>query len=433
MDDKLSRRNTIIILLIGLAGNLAWAIENQFYNVFMYEEIAPKPIYISIMVGASAITAAITAIIMGAISDIKAKRRIYMLYGFALWAITTAIYPVAAWIQIPLIAVTVAIIFDCIMTYFGSTAFDAAFNAYITDITTVKNRGKGMGVLQLTMLFSTLIVYGMAGIIVESIGFYNFFYIMGAVVGALGVLGAYLSEDPADLKPSGLSLQNQIKNTYKMDVIRKNKDIFLILIGMLIWATAFNVFFPFILIFLEYYWGLDFMTAAIVVFIGFIINLILAYPIGSVIDKIGRKRITILCVICNAISLIFFIISANLILLIIGGVLTQFFMTGWNIAANAWMRDLFPKKARGQFSGYYVLFAATLPMIIGSAIGGILSETFGNPIVIDGIPGFVPNWVIFVVAAFIMLPAVIPLFYAKEKPPKLGQEQIDEEIIDAKY
>lgn len=430
MDEKLSRRNILIILFIGLAGNLAWAIENQFYNVFMYKMIAPRPIYISIMVGASAITAAITAIIMGAISDIKGKRRVFMLYGFVLWAITTALYPIAAFIAIPLLAVTVAIIFDCIMTYFGSTAFDAAFNAYITDITTIENRGKGMGILQLTMLFSTLIVYGMAGIIVESIDFYNFFYLMGAIVGVLGVYGAYLSKDPENLKPSGLTIKQHIKQTYNLDIVKQNRDVFLILLGMLIWATAFNVFFPFILIFLEYSLGLDFITAALVVFIGFIINLILAYPIGILIDKIGRKTITIVCVIFNALSLFLFIISANLLILIIAAVITQLMMTGWNIAANAWMRDLFPEKMRGQFSGYYVLFAATLPMIIGSWIGGVVSETFGTPAIIDGLPGYIPTGVIFVVAAIIMLPAIIPLILAKEKPPKLAQEQIKEEITD---
>ncbi|MBD3214331.1 MAG: MFS transporter [Candidatus Lokiarchaeota archaeon] len=430
MEEKLSRQNTIIILLVGLAGNLAWAIENQFYNVFMYKEIAGRPIFISIMVGASAITAAITAIIMGAVSDIKGKRRIFMFYGFILWAITTAIYPMAGFITLPLLAVAVAIIFDCIMTYFGSTAFDAAFNAYITDITTLKNRGKGMGVLQLTMLFSTLIVYGMAGIIVESIGFYNFFYIMGAVVGILGVYGAYLSKDPKNLQPSGLTMKQHIKKTYNIDIVRNNKDVFLILSGMLIWATAFNVFFPFILIYLEYYLGLDFMTAALVVFIGFIINLVLAYPIGILIDKIGRKKITISCVIANGLSLFLFIISANLWVLIVAGVFTQLFMTGWNISANAWMRDLFPKKMRGQFSGYYVLFAATIPMVIGSWIGGAISEAYGTFKIIDGIPSYVPNYLIFIVAAFIMIPAIIPLIFAKEKPPKLAQEQIKEEISE---
>jgi len=428
MDEKLSRRNSVIILLIGLAGNLAWAVENQFYNVFMYNEIAAEPIFISIMVGASAATAAITAVLMGAISDIKGKRRIYMFYGFILWAVTTAIYPLAAFIQSILIAVTVAIIFDCIMTYFGSTAFDAAFNAYITDITTLENRGKAMSVLQLTMLFSTLIVYGLAGIIVDMVGFYNFFYVIGAVVGILGVYGAYLSKDPENLEPSGLTLKKHIKRTFQREVVRKNKDVFLILTGMLIWATAFNVFFPFILIFLEHYWGLDFMMAAIVVFIGFIINLILAYPIGIVIDKVGRRKITILCVVFNAISLFLFIISPNILILIIAGVFTQFFMTGWNISANAWMRDLFPEKMRGQFSGYYVIFAATIPMIIGSLIGGGISTIFGSPLP-DG-TGHVPPPLIFIVAAVIMLPAIIPLIFAKEKPSKLSQEQIKEEFTD---
>ncbi|MHA1804628.1 MAG: MFS transporter, partial [Promethearchaeota archaeon] len=52
---KLEKRTAIIILLISLGGNIAWAIENQFFNVFLYNEIAPVPIYVSLMVSISAV------------------------------------------------------------------------------------------------------------------------------------------------------------------------------------------------------------------------------------------------------------------------------------------------------------------------------------------------------------------------------------------
>jgi len=423
-EEYVPRKTKWIIFLIGLAGNLAWAVENQFYNVYMYNKISPTPIYISIMVAASAIVAGITAIIMGAISDIKGKRRPFMLFGFILWGITTAIYPLAGVFRPILLAIAIAILFDCVMTYFGSTAFDAVFNGYFTDITNEQNRGKALGVLQTTMLLSTLVIYGISGFIIEgfeaTIGFgYEIFFVIMGGFAIFGVIGAYISKEPVGLEPSGLSLKQHVKKLFRKDMIKDNKDCFLILTGMLIWATAFYIFFPFVLVYLQHYLGFDLSTSSIIVFFGFIICIILTYPLGIYIDNIGRKKITIACVVGDGLSLFLFIISANFFLLIIAAVLMQFFMTGWNMAANAWMRDLFPASQTGEFSGYYTLFAATIPMVIGTPIGGILSSISGQTILIEGIPGYVPTPLIFIVAAFIMIPAIIPLFFAKETKGKL--------------
>ena len=417
---KVSRRTTLIIFFVGLAGNIAWAVENQYYNVFMYNKIVPDLTPIAIMVAASAVTAGITAILMGAVSDIMGKRVPFMKYGFLLWALTTAIYPFAGFFQPILIAITVAIIFDCVMTFFGSTAFDAVFNGYITDITTEDNRGKAMSILQITMLTSTLVIYGISGFIIEgfesTIGFgYEIFFFITGGFALLGVIGAFLSKEPEGLEPSGMSLKKKKKKLFRKELITENKGCFLILIGMLIWATAFYTFFPYILVYLQHNLGFDLITASLIVFVGFIINLVMAYPLGIYIDKIGRRTITIICVIGDGLSLLLFVFAGkNLILLLIGAVLMQFFMTGWNIGANTWMRDLFPKNHTAEFSGYYTVFAATIPMVIGSPLGAFLSSFSGERVLIDGIPGYLPTPWIFIVAAIIMLPAIIPLFFVKE-------------------
>jgi MFS family permease len=419
LKNKVSKRTTLIILLVGLAGNIAWAVENQYYNVYMYNKIIPNPIPIAIMVAASAITAGITAIIMGAVSDIRGERRPFMKYGFLLWGLTTAIYPFAGFFQPILVAVTVAIIFDCVMTFFGSTSFDAVFNGYITDITTENNRGKAMGILQITMLISTLVIYGISGFIIEGfnatigLGYEIFFFITGGFA-ILGVIGGFISKEPEGLEPSGMSLKEHIKKIFRKELITENRDCFLILIAMLIWATAFYIFFPYILVYLQHYLNFDLITASLIVFVGFIINLIFAYPLGVYIDKIGRRTITIICVVGDGLSLFLFVISEQFIILLIAAVLMQFFMTGWNVGANAWMRDLFPEGKTAEFSGYYTVFAETLPMVIGSPIGAILSSFSGQTITIDGIPGYVPTPLIFIVAAFIMIPAIIPLIFVKE-------------------
>ncbi len=60
----------------------------------------------------------------------------------------TALFPSAAFFKPVGLAIGMAILFDCVMTFFGSTANDAALNAYITDVTTNENRGRVMGVVR---------------------------------------------------------------------------------------------------------------------------------------------------------------------------------------------------------------------------------------------------------------------------------------------
>jgi len=66
---RLSPRIWIALLLLGFAGQLAWGVENQYFNTFVYDNISPDPRPISWMVAASALTATLTTILMGALSD----------------------------------------------------------------------------------------------------------------------------------------------------------------------------------------------------------------------------------------------------------------------------------------------------------------------------------------------------------------------------
>lgn len=414
MNKKISARESIMIFFIGLAGNVAWAVENQYYNVFIYNSITPEPLYVSYMVAASALVATLTAIIMGAYTDVKGKRKPFLLFGFIFWTITTAIFPTAALLQPVLLAILVAIIFDCVMTFFGATAYEATFNAYVTDITTKDNRGKAIGILQLTMLISTLLTYGISGFIILAFGYFFFFYFVGFIVGIFGITGAILAKEPIDLQPVGLSVYEHLKNTFKRENIKNNKDCFLVLTGASIWVLGLNIFFPFILIYLQHYVGLSLETASFIVFIAFFIALITAYPVGILIDKVGRKKVAIFSVIFDSIALLLFAIGDNFIIMLIAGLLTLIFMSSWNISANTWIKDLFPEESRGQFSGYFILFTVLFSQIPGSLIGGWLSTEFGIPTIIEGQAGYVPTPIIFIVASFVMIIAIIPLIRAKE-------------------
>jgi MFS family permease len=416
MTEKISKRITLSVILITLAGQLAWGVENQFFNVFMYNVIAPIPIFISIMVAASAITATITSIVMGALSDIKGKRRVFMTIGFIFWTITTALFPLSGLLTpfSVILAVIIAILFDCVMTFFGSTAYDANFNAYVTDITTQKNRGKLLSVVQIMSLLAILVSYAVSGLIIEAFGYYAYFFIIAFFVGIIGISGAFLTKDSPNLKPLETSFYNHLKSTLKKTNIKNNKDFFLVLSGAALWGLAFNIFFPFVMIYLQHYLQLEIVISSILLLILFVIAMGFAYPMGILIDKLGRKKIAIISVICECIFLLLFALMDDLVFIIITGTLWVSFVTTFTISSNTWIKDLYPEKKYGQFSGYFILFTVLIPMIPGPLIGGWLSQQFGIQTIIDGQPGYIPTPIIFVVSAFMILLTIIPLVFAKE-------------------
>ena len=123
---KLGGRIWSALLLIGLFGQLAWTVENMYFNVFLYNTISTDPGYIASLVGWSAAAATVTTLLMGALSDRMGKRKALICSGYILWGLSTAVFgfitpenmaslfpranAVAA-------AATAVIVMDCVMTF----------------------------------------------------------------------------------------------------------------------------------------------------------------------------------------------------------------------------------------------------------------------------------------------------------------------------
>ncbi|GAH39483.1 unnamed protein product, partial [marine sediment metagenome] len=125
---RIGKRNILSILFLGTAGQIAWVVENSWFNTFVFDRITTDPTPVALMVAVSAITATITTIIMGILSDRTSgkwgKRKPFIVFGYILWGIITAIYPMVEWIQTIGVAILIVIITDAVMTFFGSTAND---------------------------------------------------------------------------------------------------------------------------------------------------------------------------------------------------------------------------------------------------------------------------------------------------------------------
>jgi len=168
------------------------------------------------------------------------------------------------------------------------------------------------------------------------------------------------------------------------------------------------------MIYLQHNIGFSILTASILIFIALLSSIVLAYPLGILTDKIGRKRMTFIAAILFGVSLFTFGFFTDITMLLILGSIWATFYLGISISTFSWAKDLYPEENRGEFSGYWNLFSGTIPMVIGPLIGGWLATAFGIYKLIEGNWGYVPTSLIFFVSGIVILLTIIPLYFAKE-------------------
>ena len=216
---KLGARIWISVFLFGLIGQLAWVIENMYFNVYLFDAVGGTANDIAAMVAASAVTAAVTTLIMGALSDKIGKRNVFIVTGYIFWGVVTAsfgfitvdntqkVFHVA---NAAAAAAMLVIVMDCIMTFFGSTAFDAAFNSWVTDVTDDTNRGRAETVLQALPLVAMILVFGVLDGFKQRGEWQIFFLIVGIATTVCGILGIFILKDKPGMRANN---ENYFKNT----------------------------------------------------------------------------------------------------------------------------------------------------------------------------------------------------------------------------
>ena len=147
----LGGRIWISAIVFGLVGQIAWVVENMYFATFAQDIFSNSGrtdmsyLVTTLMVWLSAITATVTAVFAGGWCDKTGKRKPFVAYGYIGWGATIMLFA-----AIPMQAdagkiagvAAMLIVFDCVMTFAGSIANDAAFNTWITDVTDTTNRGK---------------------------------------------------------------------------------------------------------------------------------------------------------------------------------------------------------------------------------------------------------------------------------------------------
>ncbi len=440
---KLGGRIWFNVILFGFMGQIAWAVENMLFNTFLYNAIYNGASQIAVdrsidvmtainlMVALSALCAVGATFLFGTWSDKVGNRKRFIAFGYILWGLTTAVFGVISRdntaslfhftdeIQILTVTVAIVIVMDCVMSFIGSGGNDAAFNAWVTDVSSTQNRATVESVLAILPLLATAAVMGLAGA-VSGIGYDVFFLVLGAIVTVCGVIGLVSLKDGEIHTEVSESYLKDLLYGFKPSVVKDNKRLYLALTAYCLSATAFQVFFPYIFIYLGNVLNfslnsiLSSLTPTTVILAAVVVIAAIALLVftGNLMDKIGKEKFLIFSVLLYVAGLVAAGFAENVVVFFVCAVPA---LLGWalfSIATNASVRDFMPAGKVGVFQGIRMIFYVLIPMIVGPFIGNLVcrvsSVTYTNEYgVVTSAPGAVMFWASAAVAIFILIPVVI--------------------------
>lgn len=416
--EKIGFRMWTILVVFGLVGQLAWTLENMYFNVFIYNVFGASSGLIATMVAASAATATVTTLLMGALSDRMGRRKIFICGGYVLWGLTvcafaflsveslSVVLPAAS---VGLVGSILVIILDCVMTFFGSSANDAALNAYITDRISPAARGKTEGVLSVLPLLSMLIVFGGFDFLTQQGRWQEFFLIFGLLTVAVGLLGFFLIRE-GEAKPNrNDSYFSDLLYGFRPSVIRENVDLYLALAAFAVFSIAMQVHYPYLIIYMQNY--LKFDNYALALGVVLIVASLGSIVAGRLMDKIGRLPFLIGSAGVLTVGMLLMYVTREFWTVVISGIVMMAGYLALTAVGNAMVRDATPKNKAGMFQGIRMIFYVLIPMVTGPYIGAAVIGSRGQTYTDLGVVKQVPTPSIFLAAAICMGLLVIPVFF----------------------
>ena len=415
----ISGKTWLIIVMLSLVGQVAWAVENNFFNLFIQDVFGASLADVALMVSASAITATATTLLVGAWSDRLGKRKVFIVVGTVLWGLSIAVFAVLQDISQTLakdaaaaasLGITLTIVFDCIMTFFGSTANDSTFNAWLTDITDDTNRGRVEGVNSAMPLLSMLAVFGgaMFLMIVGTDGsvtynYASFFTVIGVLVMACGVAAGLHMEDSSPAPQRDRSYLGDIAYGFRPSSMRANRMLYLVLGAYCVFAVAMQVIMPYYVLYLR----LPYVLGESYVFVMapcIIIAAVFTILWGRVMDRWGFSRAILLPLVLFLAGCAVLTVLANAPAVFVGSMLMLSGYLGAVACFAAEIRNNTPTDRVGLFQGVRIFMIVLVPMLIGPWIGAAISAgsaaMVGFGVVGDG---FTPSSLIFLGGAAVSL------------------------------
>ena len=407
MKTKLSSRFWVALTLFSLVGQVAWVVENMYFNVFIYKMFRASAADISAMVGASRVAATVTTVLIGALSDRIGKRKLLICGGYLVWGVSIlsfcllrvdvieAVFPMTA--NAMALGVSLVIIMDCVMTFFGSSANDAAFNAWVTDSTDHTNRGAVEGINSMMPLISILVVFGgfLGFDLNQSESWTWIFAIIGGVVICVGIAGLFLI-DESNIRPTKTGYFENLTYGFRPSTAKKNRQLY----GMLIVFALFNIsiqtYMPYLILYYEVSLGMA--NYVLIMAPAIILAAVVTAFWGKVYDRKGFKFAALAALAALNLGYIVLYLTRSTLPVFVGSLLMMSGYLSGMAVFGAYVRDFTPAGKSGQFQGLRIFSQVLIPGVIGPAIGAAVLSGAEQIVNSDGTTSFIPNANIFAAA-----------------------------------
>lgn len=448
--EKLSKKNWLIITLFCFMGGIAWNTENMYFNTFItneiYADVSQTAIRgsmeavtaVSRMVALSAVAAVLTTFIMGALSDKLKNRRLFISVGYILWGAVTAMFGfiskegVAEFLNLSgeaeILAYTVwfVILMDIVMTFMGSTSNDAAFQAWVTDVTVPRQRPIVETVLSVVGTLSSFAVTGVGSLAQAGTITYKIFFMgLGIVVSLCGVAGLFLIKDPPRTKQIKTSSNywGDLIYGFRPSVIKENSRLYLALASFCFAIISFQVFYPYLLTYIQYVviddnGGIKNILKPSVIITAVIVVIVLLVCIVTLLKLSTKKKAPCLLISIIVLTIGFLILSTstNIYVILVSIVPVVVGNALVNILFGATIKDFIPEGKAGLFQGVRMIFAVLIPMVIGPVIGDKACQYAARTIINEAnAKVIVPSKDMFLWAGVVCILGLIPLIFLIKK------------------
>ena len=427
MNKARSSKFWVCLVIFSLVGQIAWVMENMYFNVFIYQMFHASAEAISSMVAASAVAATATTLLIGALSDKLGKRKLFICGGYILWGISILsfslvrvdvigkLFPLAS---AAAVGVSITIILDCIMTFFGSSANDACFNAWLTDCTDDTNRGAAEGINSMMPLLAILAVFGgfMGFDLTKQSSWTTIFVVIGAVVTALGIAGFWLIDEPRLDTCGNESYFKNLFYGFRLDVVKENPGFYLALAAYAVFGIAIQIYMPYLIL---YYTVSLCMDNYVLIFApAILLAAAFTFFYGKQYDKHGFAKAVVAPLAMLMAGFVLLYCFRSTLPVFLGSLIMMCGYLAGMAMFGAILRDKTPENKAGMFQGLRIVGQVLIPGVIGPAIGAAVlkgAERITND---DGTTSFIPNRNIFLsafIAAIFIWVVLIPLFKKLKK------------------
>ncbi|HIU97642.1 MAG TPA: MFS transporter [Candidatus Ornithoclostridium faecigallinarum] len=418
------------LLMCGFIGQVAWIVENMYFATFAQDIFENSPdanhlyyLVTTLMVVLSALTATVTTIFAGALTDKVGKRKPFISIGYIVWGVTIMLFAtidVDAAASNSTLVIALFVVFDCVMTLVGSTANDAAFNAWVTDVTDGTNRGKVNTILSVMPVVATVAAIAIAMFTYDKGNYAAFFIILGVIPIAAGVVSIFLVKDAPGIVRSDMRTAKDVFYGFRPSVVKSNKMMFVCLTALCLVGISQQTFFSYLINFVQTTLGItDYLLPIGAVIV---LSAVITGVLGVFYDKLGRKKFYIplaafIVVGTLAIYLTKFLgEGAYLPMLYVGGTVMLGSLLCTNGALMSAFQDYIPDGCEGRFQGVRMCFTVLVPMVIGPVISMAIGINSFDPTDSGAIA---PPFEIFLAAAIVAVIAIVPIVFVARDADRL--------------